>query len=107
MRRNVTLLLFVSPLFVSTRFVRAKEKKRWTASGGMRAVTLLALIISCLSSIPTLAQCGTTWVGPASGGVWNASGNWSGGVPTSGTNVCTQVERFFTARTAGGASRSQ
>ena len=88
MRRNVTLLLFVSPVFVSSRFVRAKEKKRWTASGGMRAVALLALIILCLASISAFGQCGTSWKGPSSGGVWSQASDWTAGVPTASTNVC-------------------
>ena len=52
------------------------------------ATALLALALSCLIALPALGQCGTVWTGPASGGLWNTASNWSGGVPTTSTNVC-------------------
>ncbi len=56
--------------------------RRGTVSG------LLGLITLGLVSLPAHGQCGTTWTGPASGGLWNQAADWSAGVPTTSTNVC-------------------
>ncbi len=56
--------------------------------GRLVATTLLVLTLSCMVSLPALGQCDTTWVGVASGGLWNQVAGWSAGVPTSTTNVC-------------------
>ena len=56
--------------------------------GRLVATTLLVLALSCLVSLPAFGQCDTTWIGVASGGLWNQAAGWSAGVPTSTTNVC-------------------
>ncbi len=54
-----------------------------------RGVTFLAFLITAVAFCTSaFGQCNTSWIGPASGGVWNTSGNWNGGIPTSGTNAC-------------------
>ena len=66
---------------------QASEGHR-TSLGLTPIASLLFVALSIASPIPSHGQCGTTWKGPASGGLWNVAGNWSAGVPTSSTNTC-------------------
>src|SRR5664279_547828 len=74
--------------FFSISHNQASNHRGSFSHASLVATILLLLGLSCLVTIPALAQCGTVWTGPASGGLWNVAGNWSGGVPTASTNVC-------------------
>jgi hypothetical protein len=52
---------------------------------GMKAWILGILAIACVAS-PTLAVKTTYWTGGGGDALWTTPGNWSAGVPTSGSN---------------------
>ena len=47
-----------------------------------------------------------TWVGPTSGGDWNTAANWSGGIPTSSTNVTIPAGNIVNIGTANAVANS-
>ena len=70
---------------IDARRPSTTRQVRWR---GMLAASMVGLIIGCLVPTPVVGQCGTTWVGPATGGLWSNGSDWSHGVPTASTNVC-------------------
>ncbi len=72
-----------APLFHS-RFL-SLENDRMTDNA--RRILWLVIVALFLFPVSAFAQCDSSWTGAAMGN-WNAAGDWSAGVPTSGTNAC-------------------
>ena len=53
---------------------RKQPSSRWRM---LLASLMTVLAISCLASLPALAACGTSWKGPATGGVWSQTADWT------------------------------
>lgn len=56
----------------------------------MRLATAIAMISLAVSSGSSIAQT-YTWNGAAGNGNWNASGNWTGGLPTSSSSTIIEL----------------
>ncbi len=56
---------------------------------------LILFFIFCFYCLPAYAQSTTSWINP-SGGSWNDTGNWSDGVPSSGSDVIINLKGTYT-----------
>src|SRR6516165_7636416 len=69
--------------------VDSTNHKRPPSWGRILKTSSVLLMMACLGSLPSLGtSCGTTWNGPATGGLWSHSADWTAGLPNSTTDVC-------------------
>ena len=80
--------LSVAYSHLPTSYDHGSNQKCGSSGGSKQATSLLILVLSCLGSISAFGQCGTSWKGPSSGGLWSQASDWTAGVPTASTNVC-------------------
>src|ERR1700722_12827451 len=79
----------------------APMKARRTTAGGRLGSLALALTLgsgalmaaaggptSAGAQPPPFPSCNDTWNGPATGGNWQTAGDWTAGIPGSGSDAC-------------------
>ncbi len=55
---------------------------------GLGGLSATGVLISSAGAQPTFPSCNDTWTGPATGGSWETTGDWSTGTPGSSSDAC-------------------